>query len=517
MPRPTTTVRGILARAAALAALVGTAALAPFGPADARAGAADGTGTAEGGTIGANTAGAASRAAIAQQTFDAVWATVRDTHWDPAFNGVDWDAVRTELLPKAMACADDACVRAAIMEALGRLGQSHFAVIPADTAGGADAGARRAGRSGASIAFLERENQPGSPGRPGEPGSSSRPRWDAVIVAVEPGSPADRAGLAPGMSVRAIAGRDPAAKLPPGDGLERHERASIGEAAATGEPGTSAVWEVEPLGGTRRTVDVGYEADARPTAKFGNLPPLPTDLSWRHLDETERERWGGGRTEIGLIRFNIWLIPIARAFDAAMDGLRGSDGIVIDLRGNPGGIGAMAMGIAGHFTAESVPLGEMRSRDTVLRFVTNPRAVDLDGKPTAPFAGPVAIVVDEGTASTSEIFAGGMQHLKRARVFGTRTAGAALPALTEKLPNGDVFLHAVADYRLPDGTALEATGVRPERAAPYARADYAREGDPAMADAVRWIAAEKQAAKRAASSAPAAPAETTERPTSGSN
>ncbi len=506
MPRPTLSARGTLARTAALAALVGTAALAPFGPADARAGAADGTGTAEGGTIGATTAGAASRATLAQRTFDAVWATVRDTHWDPAFNGVDWDAVRTELLPKAMACADDACVRAAIMEALGRLGQSHFAVIPADTAGGADAGARRAGRSGASIAFLGRDGTPGA--------------FEAVIVLVEPGSPADRAGLAPGMAVRTIAGRDPAAKLPAGDGLERYERARVGEAATTGEPGTTSPWEVESSDGARRTVEVGYEADARPMSKFGNLPPLPTDLSWRHLDETERDRWGGGRTEIGLIRFNIWLIPVARAFDAAMDGLRGSDGIVIDLRGNPGGIGAMAMGIAGHFTAESLPLGEMRSRDAVLRFVTNPRTVDLEGKPIAPFAGPVAIVVDEGTASTSEIFAGGMQHLKRARVFGTRTAGAALPALTERLPNGDVFLHAVADYRLPDGTALEASGVRPDRAAPYARADYAREGDPAMADAVRWIAAEKQAAKRAAptrAAAATAPTDVDARPASGSN
>ncbi|MFM8816888.1 MAG: hypothetical protein ACKOHI_03255, partial [Phycisphaerales bacterium] len=60
-------------------------------------------------------------------------------------------------------------------------------------------------------------------------------------------------------------------------------------------------------------------------------------------------------------------------------------------------------------------------------------------------------------------------------------------------PNGDVFLHAFADYRLPDGTALEASGVRPDNDRPYARADYAREGDPALAEAVRWIAAQRRA------------------------
>jgi carboxyl-terminal processing protease len=174
-----------------------------------------------------------------------------------------------------------------------------------------------------------------------------------------------------------------------------------------------------------------------------------------------------------------------------MDTLRSADGIIIDLRGNPGGIGAMAMGIAGHFTAEARELGEMKTRDVTLQFKTNPRTVSTTGVSVTPYAGPVAILVDDSTASTSEIFAGGMQFLKRAKVFGTRTAGAALPAVTMPLPNGDVFLHAIADYRLPDGSALEASGVVPDNARPYARADYAALGDPAMAEAVRWIASQR--------------------------
>jgi carboxyl-terminal processing protease len=173
-----------------------------------------------------------------------------------------------------------------------------------------------------------------------------------------------------------------------------------------------------------------------------------------------------------------------------MDTLRSADGIIIDLRGNPGGIGAMAMGIAGHFTSEPSELGEMTTRDASLRFKTNPRTVSTTGVAVTPYAGPVAILVDESTASTSEVFAGGMQFLKRAKIFGTRTAGAALPAVTMPLPNGDVFLHAIADYRLPNGTALEATGVIPDNARPYTRTDYAQLGDPAMAEAVRWIAAQ---------------------------
>ena len=413
------------------------------------------------------------------ETFDAVWTIVRDSHWDPERVGASWDAVRDELLPKAEAAPDQDALRAVLGQALARLGQSHFAIIPGELSSAAPGAAELLeGRSGATLWFTPRAGEPAA--------------WDAIVAAVEPGSPAESAGIAPGMRVLRIGDREPGTKLPAGDGLERYQRANTAAALASGEPGSKATWRVEPMGGEARDVEVTYAADGRPQAKFASLPPMPTELTWRHLDETERERWGAGDREIGLIAFNIWLIPVARPFDKAMDTLRAADGIVIDLRGNPGGIGAMAMGIAGHFTAEPASLGEMRTRDTTLSFTTNPRRASTSGVAVEPYAGPLAILVDDASASTTEIFAGGMQHLGRARVFGRRTAGAALPAMMTPLPNGDVFLHAFADYRLPDGTALEATGVRPDNARPYDRADYSREGDPALAEAVRWIASQRR-------------------------
>ena len=448
----------------------------------------------------------ASNAETNTATFDAVWTTVRDSHWDATLGGVDWNAVRAELLPKATAAESNEALRAVLTDALSRLQQSHFAIIPgefanteestvqdphADDASAARPAAvatqptpaAREGQSGAEISFMPHAGNAGT--------------WDAIVVAIEPGSPAERAGITPGMRVTKIANgtidtiAGVADHLPPGDGLERYQRAQMAHTATTGDPGTTRSWELETVDGSTLTTDVTYERDSRPHTKFGSLPALPTELTWRHLDETERQRWGATDHEIGLIRFNIWLIPVARPFDIAMDTLRSADGIIIDLRGNPGGIGAMAMGIAGHFTAEARELGEMKTRDVTLQFKTNPRTVSTTGVSVTPYAGPVAILVDDSTASTSEIFAGGLQFLKRAKVFGTRTAGAALPAITMPLPNGDVFLHAIADYRLPDGSALEATGVVPNNARPYTRADYAALGDPAMAEAVRWIASQR--------------------------
>ncbi len=71
----------------------------------------------------------------ARETFDAAWTIVRDSHFDPGMNGVDWQAVRTELGPRAAQARNDGELRDVIREMLGRLGLSHFALIPsgADT------------------------------------------------------------------------------------------------------------------------------------------------------------------------------------------------------------------------------------------------------------------------------------------------------------------------------------------------------------------------------------------------
>jgi len=95
--------------------------------------------------------------------------------------------------------------------------------------------------------------------------------------------------------------------------------------------------------------------------------------------------------------------------------------------------------------------------------------------------------VDGGSGSTSEIFAGGMKDLKRARIFGTRSAGAALPSVIEKLPNGDGFQYAIANYISEGGKPLEGVGVIPDVEAAPTREALLQGKDPAVEAAVRWI------------------------------
>src|SRR5204862_7920187 len=67
----------------------------------------------------------------AAETFDAVWTIVRDSHFDPAFDRAAWDRAGSELRPKAIAATTPGELRGVLRELLGRLGLSHFAVIPA--------------------------------------------------------------------------------------------------------------------------------------------------------------------------------------------------------------------------------------------------------------------------------------------------------------------------------------------------------------------------------------------------
>jgi carboxyl-terminal processing protease len=212
----------------------------------------------------------------------------------------------------------------------------------------------------------------------------------------------------------------------------------------------------------------------------GNLPTMLVRVDWRR-EQTP------ARAVAGIIRFNVWMAAVDAQFQKAIDEFRTADGIVVDLRGNPGGLALMMRGISGHFVAESVLLGVMKTRDSELRFAANPRLVNAQGERVSHYAGPVAILVDSLTGSASECFSGGMQSIKRARVFGQTSMGQALPALFDRLPSGDVMIHAYGDFVTADGTRLEGRGVIPDEIIPLRREDLLAGRDRTLEAALTWI------------------------------
>ncbi|MEX2273763.1 MAG: S41 family peptidase [Vicinamibacterales bacterium] len=402
---------------------------------------------------------------LALQTFDAAWSIINTTYYDPSFRGVDWNAVRTEIRPEAERARTPAELRAAIGRMLSRLGESHFAVLPqfADPVDGEDAVDRSGG-----------------------PGFDVRPDGDALLVTrVDAGSPAFEARVRPGDRLISIAGVSAAslgARLPAA--LEPRMRAlEIWRAAMMrlrGPAGSRFVATVQPARGGVRTATIERVEEPGQTILLGNLPPLKLDVESRAVETP-------AGASAGLIRFNVWMAAADAPFAAAVDRFRSSRGIVIDLRGNPGGLAGMIMGISGHFFDTRTALGTMKTRTTSLTFYANPRRSKPDGMTVEPFAGPVAILIDGLTGSASECFAGGMQSVGRARVFGETSMGQALPASFSRLPNGDTLLHAIADFVTANGTRLEGRGVIPDQPVQVDASSLASGQDPVLAAALAWI------------------------------
>ncbi|HOZ09042.1 MAG TPA: S41 family peptidase, partial [candidate division Zixibacteria bacterium] len=103
------------------------------------------------------------------------------------------------------------------------------------------------------------------------------------------------------------------------------------------------------------------------------------------------------------------------------------------------------------------------------------------------YDGRVAVLIDGLSGSSAEFFSGGLQAIGRARVFGSRSMGAALSAMTEKLANGDALLYVFADFLSADGTRLEGTGVTPDEPVELTRESLLAGRDRVIEAAADWI------------------------------
>ena len=399
-------------------------------------------------------------------SFEQVWKTVRDKHWDPKLNGVDWQAVHEELRPKVEKAATMEEAREAMSNMLHRLKQTHFGIFPGeaykelDQTGGAEKSSPSEGDPGIDLRAVD---------------------GHALVTFATPESPAAAQGVKPGWEILRIEGKDVAPGL-------RKIRDAMGQSTmielietkslmARLEGPIDKTVEVEFLDGKNKKVSLKL-GRARPRGMLtglGNLPPLHFWVEARKV-----------RPDIGYVAFNMFLEPdaITAALEKMVTECRDCAGFVVDLRGNPGGIGGLAMGVAGWFTSQSgLRLGTMYLRTASVKFAVFPRA--------EPFRGPLAVLVDGCSASTSEIFAGGMQDLKRARIFGAHTAGAALPSVFERLPDGDGFQYAIANYISEGGQPLEGIGVTPDEGVKLTRRQLLEGQDPVLDAAVSWIHQQK--------------------------
>lgn len=119
-------------------------------------------------------------------SFEYVWNTIRNSHWDPQLGGLDWNAVRDELRPKMETAETAEQSRAILRDMIGRLHQSHFSIIPSEVYGDV--------------------HQPGA-GADGSPGFDVRViSGKAIVISVESRSPAASQGVRLGWEITGIEG-----------------------------------------------------------------------------------------------------------------------------------------------------------------------------------------------------------------------------------------------------------------------------------------------------------------------
>ena len=426
------------------------------------------------------------------QSFDQVWSTISETHWDSEKIGEDWSAMRDELRPMVERAKTDREVQTAFDRLIGSLGQTHFVVLPPEVydeiSGEEVAEEANPGRGGASSGSITTTVRNGEAVTVKPPKRARNPEGtgdhgldlvvidgEAVISRVDRGSGANRAGIQLGWILEAVDGR------PVSRTIENFSAVSTeGELGMMlhhvirrglkGDEGEVVDLTLRDGAGESHELSVTLGPERGKTTKFGHMPPV-------HV-EWQLER----REEIGYFRLSSFFEPgpVRSAVAEFIDENTDAKGFVIDLRGNPGGIGFMANGLSGLFVEESgQSLGTMITRESELNFGIYPQSTT--------YPGPLAILIDGGSASTSEIMAAGLQDIGRARLFGTTTAGAALPSVFVRLPNGNGFQYAIANYVSAGGDVLEGSGVAPDVRVEPNREALLRGIDPVYDAARSWI------------------------------
>jgi carboxyl-terminal processing protease len=295
----------------------------------------------------------------------------------------------------------------------------------------------------------------------------------AVVTGVEPDSEAERAGVEAGMIVRSVDGKPVPERLTEaqarvgGSSSERAVRLRLYRRLTDGEPGTAVKLGLERADGTSLDVEVTRRV-------VSDLPRV-----------TSRQLQSG----LGYIKLNLWRSPIHKEFRRALESFKDSPGVIIDLRGNPGGEAGEVVKIASYFFSNRVSFGRFISRSS--------KAINLfTDRDDLIYQGPVVVLVNEGSGSGSELFTGVMQENGRAIVIGRQSCGCVLGiSRFKKVKGGGELAVSELKYVSPQGQKFEGTGVMPDRMVALKISDLQRHRDTALFEAESILRSPKTSVK----------------------
>ena len=131
------------------------------------------------------------------------------------------------------------------------------------------------------------------------------------------------------------------------------------------------------------------------------------------------------------------------------------EGLIVDLRNNPGGVLGTAVGISDLFLTEGkIVYTKGRTYKSRLEYFASPQDI-IDGLP-------LIVLINEGSASASEIVAGALQDHKRAMIMGTKSYGKASVQTIQELNDGSALKLTTARYYTPLGNDIHENGIKPD-------------------------------------------------------
>jgi carboxyl-terminal processing protease len=183
-----------------------------------------------------------------------------------------------------------------------------------------------------------------------------------------------------------------------------------------------------------------------------------------------------------------------------IEALKDAPGLIVDVRGNPGGSIHAVNALLSRFFTDKTDLGNVTTRtgQPVSLFFGTVEIIKLKqevrGRGDA-YKGPVVILTNAGSGSGSELFAGTMQAVGRATVVGEPSCGCLLGFLGyARIPGGAELAYSEVGFVMANGRKIEGVGVMPDRPVPVTLADLRAGRDRALEEA-QAILATRVAAK----------------------
>ncbi|MBI3360204.1 MAG: S41 family peptidase, partial [Chloroflexi bacterium] len=269
------------------------------------------------------------------------------------------------------------------------------------------------------------------------------------IVSPLPGSPAEAAGVLPGDTILKVDGQD-----------------------TTGLSGAEVILKVRGPAGTKVHLTMGRE---------GHDQPLEFDIIRARITipSVEGKMLDGG---VAYVKINNFGEDTARDLEKALKDLRqqSPSGIVLDLRGNPGGYLDAAVEVVSQFIGDGTVMIERFGDGHEQTYTARPNGLATDL--------PLVVLIDEGSASAAEIVAGAIQDRHRGSLVGEKSYGKGSVQTSTTLSNDEGAVKiTIARWLTPDGRTIHGQGLTPDVAVVRTEADRAAGRDPQLDKALEIL------------------------------